>query len=373
MNNELFDNDRQTGDDEEREPEAAEATSDWQTRHREAERLKEERRKHFQTVADKSEQAKQYFRPAKPTPAVDDGTTKLVAAYTRVSTTSIDQVSSIENQTIYYTKKIEGTPNWRLQEIYSDEGKSGTSMRHREEFKRMLRDAKDKKMDMIICASVSRFARNVSECLEQISELKTMNPSHPVGVYFETENIYTLNPDSDQALSVHALLADWESANKSRRMILSYDQRILTGQYPVADLLGYRHTKEGELIIVPEEAKTVKVIFLAFLLGYSYDDIAEILTEKKRPTLRGRLDWNSSMVANIMNNERRWGALEARKWIVVDYKKGKTTRNNDARCSAFVPEHHDGIVSQEIANAIGKTVPVALWASQMSLLFPPVC
>lgn len=102
----------------------------------------------------------------------------------------------------------------------------------------MLADAADKKMDLILCASVSRFARNVSDCIDQVRLLRTMNPSHPVGVYFETENIYTLDPDSDQSLQIHALLADWESANKSRRMILSYDQRICTGQYPVLDAFG---------------------------------------------------------------------------------------------------------------------------------------
>ena len=178
-----------------------------------------------------------------------------------------------------------------------------------------------------------------------------MNPSHPIGVFFETENIYTLNPDSDQALGLHALLADWESANKSRRMILSYDQRILTGQYPVADLLGFRHTKSGDLVIEPEEAKTVKFIFLAYLSGYEYAEIAEILTEKQRSTMRGRQDWNSTMVANVMTNERRWGDLEARKTIVIDYKKGKTAKNHDDRCSAYVPEHHEAIVSPAIARA----------------------
>ena len=331
----------------------AEAGSpDWQERHQENARIKEGLRRHFHTIAERSEQAKRYYRPAKPIPAIDDGTPKRVAAYTRVSTSSIEQVSSIENQTLYYTKKIGSTPNWQLHAIYSDEGKSGTSMRYRTQFKQMLADARAKRFDLIICASVSRFARNVSDCLEQISALKTMNPSHPVGVFFETENIYSLNPDSDQALALHALLADWESGNKSRRMILSYDQRILTGQYPVADLLGYRHTKEGELIVVPEEAKTVRMIFLAFLLGYRYGEIAEMLTQKRRPTLRGRLDWNGGMVSNIMNNERRWGALEARKRIVVDYKKGKTTRNRSDRCSAYSPEHHEAIVSPEIAAAI---------------------
>ena len=180
---------------------------------------------------------------------------------------------------------------------------------------------------------------------------KMVYPAHPIGVYFETENIYTLNPSSQYSLDVQALLADWESGNKSRRMILSYDQRIMTGQYPVTDLMGYRHTKDGQLVIEPEEAKTVRFIFLAFIYGYNYDQIAAVLTQKKRSTLRGRQEWNGVMVANIMKNERRWGDLEARKSIVVDYKLGKVTKNNGNRCSAYVPEHHEAIVSPEIARA----------------------
>ena len=202
-----------------------------------------------------------------------------------------------------------------------------------------------------ICASISRFARNFSDCMTQIAALKTMHPAHPIGVYFETENIYTLNPNSQYNLDIQALLADWESGNKSRRMILSYDQRIMTGQYPVADLMGYRHTKDGQLVIEPEEAKTVRFIFLAFINGYDYEQIAAVLTQKKRSTLRGRNEWNGMMVANIMKNERRWGDLEARKSIVVDYKLGKVTKNNGNRCSAYVPEHHEAIVSPEIARA----------------------
>lgn len=108
----------------------------------------------------------------------------------------------IENQTLYYTKKIAETENWNLQDIYSDEGKSGTSLRKRDAFKRMMRDAKDQKMDLIICASISRFARNFSDCMTQIAALKTMHPAHPIGVYFETENIYTLNPSSQYSLDM---------------------------------------------------------------------------------------------------------------------------------------------------------------------------
>ena len=109
--------------------------------------------------------------------------------------------------------------------------------------------------------------------------------------------------------------------------------------------------EDGRLVIEPEEAKTVRFIFLAFIQGYNYDQIAAVLTQKKRSTLRGRQEWNGMMVANIMKNERRWGDLEARKSIVVDYKLGKVTKNNGNRCSAYVPEHHEAIVSPEIARA----------------------
>ena len=294
--------------------------ADWQSRHLESEKRKAEIRDRIHKQAEQGQKtAKDYFRPAKPTPSIYDSDLKRVAVYARVSTSSEEQISSIENQTLYYTKKIAETENWNLQDIYSDEGKSGTSLRKRDAFKRMMRDAKDQKMDLIICASISRFARNFSDCMTQIAALKTMHPAHPIGVYFETENIYTLNPSSQYSLDIQALLADWESGNKSRRMILSYDQRIMTGQYPVADLMGYRHTKDGQLVIEPEEAKTVRFIFLAFIYGYNCDQIAAVLTQKKRSTLRGKQEWNGMMVANIMKNERRWGDLEARKSIVVDY------------------------------------------------------
>lgn len=292
------------------------------------------------------------FYHAKPKPSISDGGEKAVAVYARVSTKSEEQVSSIENQTRYYKEKIAKNPNWTMQEIYADEGKTGASMKHRDEFKRMLQDAAEKKMDLILCASVSRFARNMTDCMEQIDNLKSMNPSHPVGVYFETENIYTLDPDCNQALSIHAMLADWESDNKSRRMILSYDQRICTGQFPVSDLLGYRHTTDGDLVIQEDEAVTVRFIFLARMDGYSFAEIAEILTERERKTLMGRTDWNGRMVSKVLTNERRWGDLRARKTIVINYKKGKTMKNDGSREGAYVPNHHEAIISPEIARAV---------------------
>ena len=126
-----------------------------------------------------------------------------------------------------------------------------------------LADAANKGMDLIVCASISRFARNISTLVEEVRKLKTTNPSHPVGVYFETEDIYTLDPNINERLQMQGLFAEWESGNKSRRMILSYDQRICTGQFPLSDLLGLRHTIEGGFIIQEDEAITVKYIFIA--------------------------------------------------------------------------------------------------------------
>ncbi len=291
------------------------------------------------------------FRPAKPTPTIRDEGFKRVAVYARVSTKSREQVSSIENQTKYYTEKIAKTSNWELTEIYSDEGKSGTSKKWRKEFKRMLEDATKKKMDMIICASVSRFARNISDLIEEVRKLRTMNPSNPVGVYFETEDLYTLDPNINERLQMQGLFAEWESGNKSRRMILSYDQRICTGQFPVYDLLGLQHTIEGGFVIVEDQALTVKFIFLATLCGSTAKKVATVLTEKQRPTLRGRTEWNEAMVNKIMDNERRWGDLEVRKRVVIDYKEKVTAKNDGIREGAYIPGYHEGIVSPEIARA----------------------
>ncbi len=326
--------------------EVQEEKADWQKNHEQRESEREVIRSRHNAIR---EYVDVQYRHPKPSTSVWDDQKKDVAVYTRVSTMSLNQTSSIENQELYYTDKVKKNENWSLTEIYSDEGKSGTSTKKRDAFNKMMEDAREGKFNLILCASVSRFARNISDCLDYVSELKIMNPKNPIGVYFETENIYTLNPDAEQTLGFHALLADWESGNKSRRMILSYDQRIMTNQFPVSDLLGFRHTKDGDLIVEPEEAKTVRFIYLAYIYGYSAKEIAEVLSEKHRPTLRGRTDWNPTMVRKIMENERRWGDLEARKTVVLDYKKKKIAKNTNIREGAFVPNHHEAIVSRDIA------------------------
>ena len=215
----------------------------------------------------------------------------------------------------------------------------------------MLEDAAKKKMDLIVCASVSRFARNISDLIEEVRKLRTTNPSNPVGVYFETEDLYTLDPNINERLQMQGLFAEWESGNKSRRMILSYDQRICTGQFPLSDLLGLRHTIEGGFVIEEDEAITVKYIFIATACGHTAEEIADVLTEKQRPTLRGRTEWTPQMVKAIMENERRWGDLEVRKRVVIDYKEKVTAKNDGIREGAYIPGYHTGIVTPELARA----------------------
>ena len=134
--------------------------ADWQSRHLESERRKAEIRDRIHKQTDQYQKtAKDYFRPAKPTPSIYDSDLKRVAVYTRVSTSSEEQISSIENQTLYYTKKIAETENWNLQDIYSDEGKSGTSLRKRDAFKRMMQDAKDQAMFVCCRGRINNLLR----------------------------------------------------------------------------------------------------------------------------------------------------------------------------------------------------------------------
>lgn len=154
----------------------------------------------------------------------EDVKTKRVAVYARVSTDDPRQTSSYELQKNHYEDVVSRRPNWQLVEIYADEGISGTSLQHRDSFIRMIDDCKKGKIDLIVTKSVSRFARNVVDCIKIVRDLKAMNP--PIGVFFETENIYTLNSNSEMSLSFISTLAQEESHNKSEIMNASIEMRF---------------------------------------------------------------------------------------------------------------------------------------------------
>lgn len=184
---------------------------------------------------------------------------KRVAVYARVSTDDPRQTSSYELQKNHYQDMVSRHVGWKLIDIYADEGISGTSLQHRDAFVQMIADCRAGKIDLIVTKSVSKFARNVLDCIGYVRQLKALQP--PIGVFFETENIYTLNENSEMSLSFISTLAQEESHNKSEIMNASIEMRFRRGIFLTPTLLGYDQDEEGNLIINESEAQTVRLIF----------------------------------------------------------------------------------------------------------------
>ena len=250
-----------------------------------------------------------------------DDSEKRVAVYVRVSTDSINQTSSFELQKNYYTDIVEKHKGWTLVDIYADEGISGTSLKHRDSFLKMIEDCKTGKIDLIVTKSVSRFARNLEDCIHYVRELRSM--PHPVAIYFEVENIYTLNEDTEMILAFTATLAQEESRNKSKSMNASIEMRFSRGVLLTPVLLGYDHDEDGNLVINEEEANTVRLIFFLYLYGYSCEQIAKKLTELGRKTKINNEIWSASTVSGILHNERHCGDVIARKTYTPNYLNHK--------------------------------------------------
>ena len=284
--------------------------------------------------------------PAKPKDNIfHSDTKKRVAVYARVSTDGINQTSSYELQRNYYEEMIKSRENWTMVDIYADEGISGTSLKHRDNFKRMIRDCEAGKIDLIVVKNVARFARNIVDCIGYVRELKAL--PNPVGVFFESERIYTLQDDSEMALSFLATIAQEESHTKSTAMNASIDMRFNMGIFLTPVLLGYDHDEEGNLVINEEEASTVRFIFFSYLYGYSTAQIADALTDLGRPTKKGNTTWASGSVHEILTNERYCGDLEARKTYTPNYLDHKSKKNIDAKPKYWKYNHHEAIISRE--------------------------
>ena len=277
-----------------------------------------------------------------------------VAVYARVSTDDPRQTSSYELQKNYYEDLVQRNSHWTLVDIYADEGISGTSLNHREAFKRMIQDCNDGKIDLIITKSVSRFARNIVDCIEQVRRLAALKP--PVGVMFETERIYTLDSKSEMSLSFIATLAQEESHNKSEIMNASIEMRFKHGIFLTPKLLGYDKDDEGNLVINEEEAQTVQLIFFMYLYGYSTTEIASRLEELDRKTKRGNTTWSSGSILQILQNERHCGDVLARKTFTPNYLNHKSKKNNKDRNQYMKRDHHEPIVSRDDFIAVQRMI-----------------
>ena len=288
--------------------------------------------------------------------------TKRVAVYARVSTDDPNQTSSYELQKNHYEDMVNRRANWVLVDIYADEGISGTSLQHRDSFLRMISDCRAGKIDLIVTKSVSRFARNIIDCIGYVRQLKAADP--PIGVFFETENIFTLDENSEMSLSFIATLAQEESHTKSEIMNASIEMRFKRGIFLTPPLLGYDKDEDGNLVINEEEAKTVRLIFFSYLYGYSTAKIADALTELERLTKRGNQTWSSGTVLQILTNERYCGDVLARKTFTPNYLNHKSKKNRHDRNQYRQKNHHDHIISREDFFAVQKMIRNAKYGNK---------
>lgn len=292
----------------------------------------------------------------------EDKNEKRVAVYARVSTDDVRQTSSYELQKNHYMDVISKNIGWKLVDIYADEGISGTSLRHRDEFIRMINDCKAGKIDLIITKSVSRFARNVVDCIGYVRELKQL-PT-PVGILFETENIYTLNSNSEMSLSFIATLAQEESHTKSEIMNSSVEMRFSRGIFLTPPLLGYDIGEDGNLVINQEEAKTIRLIFFMYLYGYTCSLIAETLTKLGRRSKKGNTVWSAGTILQTLQNERHCGDVLARKTWTPNYLDHKSRKNRQDRNQYRKRNNHEAIISRDDFIAVQRLISNAKYGNK---------
>ena len=269
-----------------------------------------------------------------------------VAAYCRVSTDSEEQLNSYEAQKAYYTQKIEENPDWELAGIFADKGLSGTSMKKRDDFKRMIAACKRGRIDTILTKSLSRFARNTVDCLDTIRMLRARG----IGVIFEKENINTLTESSEFLITLFSGFAQAESESLSENIIRGKMMSMQAGHVPFQykKLLGYRKGADGRPEIDPEEAKTVRRIYRRYLDGCSLAQIQHELEADHVPTAQAIQRWSYQVIHNILTNERYIGDAVLGKTYTTDCISKRVKKNTGERMQSYVENNHPAIIPREM-------------------------
>jgi DNA invertase Pin-like site-specific DNA recombinase len=275
---------------------------------------------------------------------------KRVAAYCRVSTEHLEQKESYTNQVNHYTKHIQSNPNWDMVDIYADEGITGTNTKNRTHFNRMIQDARNGKIDLILVKSISRFARNTLDLLKYVRELKSLG----VAVLFERENINTLDTTGEVLLTILSSLAQDESRNISENSRWGILRRFSEGKVfcNTTRFLGYDKDENGELVINENEAEIVRRIYGEYLEGKSYEAIARGLMKDKIKTVTGGDKWWDSSITLILTNEKYYGALLQQKTITVDFLTHKRVKNKGQEQKYLIEDNHEPIISKEMFDAV---------------------
>ena len=277
-----------------------------------------------------------------------------VAGYARVSTDHEDQATSYESQMRYYSEYINGRDDWEFVKMYSDEGISGTNTKLRTGFKAMVEDALNGKIDLIITKSVSRFARNTVDSLTTVRQLKEVG----VEIYFEKENIWTLDSKGELLITIMSSLAQEESRSISENVTWGLRKQFAEGKvhFPYTNVLGFKAGEDGAIVVDQDEAKTVRYIFQQALIGKSPYHIAKDLTEQGIPSPSGKSHWNATTIKRMLRNEKYKGDALLQKTYTIDFLTKKKNINRGELPQYYVENNHEAIVDRETFDAVQQVL-----------------
>ena len=269
-----------------------------------------------------------------------------VAAYCRVSTDMEEQESSYEAQCEHYTAYIHSNDEWIFAGIYADEGISGTSTKRRTEFKRMIHDCEEGRINLILTKSISRFSRNTLDCLQYIRKLKALN----IAIFFEKENINTLDAKGEVLITIMASIAQQESQSISQNVRIGIQYRMMQGKgrLNTSSFMGLTKDEEGNLIIIPEEADIIRRIYREYLDGYSPAKICKHLERDGIKTKTGKEKWYPSTITSILENEKYCGDLLLQKYYTEDFLTHKIVKNEGKFPKYYIENNHEPIIPKEI-------------------------
>lgn len=268
---------------------------------------------------------------------------KRVAAYARVSLETDKLAHSLSAQKSYYSEYIRQTPDWVLAGIYADSFISGTQTSRREEFRRLIADCEQGKIDIVLCKSISRFARNTVDLLKTVRHLKELG----IEVRFEKENISSLSSDGELMLTILASFAQEESRSISENVKWGIRRRFKAGTAGVRNksVFGYRYDG-GKYVVVPEEAEVVRLIFRDYIEGVPLRKIAERLREMGIKTPRG-FDFSPGEINYIVRNELYIGDIVLQKTFVKDFITHKKALNRGELPQYRLYDCHEPIIDKE--------------------------
>lgn len=273
-----------------------------------------------------------------------------MAAYCRVSTDQLEQLSSYEAQVRFYTDYINNHPDYDMAGIYADEGISGTNTKKRDQFNKMIEDCKVGKIDTIITKSISRFARNTLDCLNYVRMLKDLG----IGVIFEKENINSLDSKGEVLLTILSSLAQDESRSISENCTWGLRRRYEQGRVIVnhTKFLGYDKDEEGNLVINEKQAKIVRRIYSEFLNGKGTKRIAKELEDEGVQGWSGKSKWHNSTIYKMLINEKYKGDALLQKTFTLDFLSKKRAVNNGQIQKYYVEESHPPIIDKDTWEAV---------------------